>query len=254
MKLFGLIGHPLSHSFSKKYFTEKFKKEGISNCQYELFDIDAIEKLPFLLKEYPHLLGLNVTIPYKQAVFKYLDDVDPSARNIGAVNVIKISNGKLKGFNSDYLGFKVSLMEFIGEKLINSKLNALILGSGGASKAVKVALNDLGITYKIVSRSSSTKNDVITYNDLNEDIIDSHQLIINTTPLGMSPKVDACPQLPYSMLTSGHYLYDLVYNPEKTLFMQKGIAAGAKAINGMQMLILQAEEAWKIWTASYLEN
>lgn len=254
MKLFGLIGHPLSHSFSKKYFTEKFKKEGIYDCQYELFDIDSIEKLPSLLKENPQLLGLNVTIPYKQEVFKYLDEVDPSAKDIGAVNVIKIDHGKLKGYNSDYLGFKISLTEFMGRDLLMPKLNALVLGSGGASKAVKAALNDLDIAFKIVSRNSGFREDMITYNDVDKDIIETHQLIINTTPLGMSPKVDTCPQLPYSLLSRAHYLFDLVYNPENTFFMQKGNAAGAKAINGMRMLILQAEEAWKIWTSPNLEN
>jgi shikimate dehydrogenase len=253
MKLFGLIGHPLSHSFSKKYFTEKFERESIKNCQYELFDIEKIEALPLLLKQNPELIGLNVTIPYKQQVFKYLDDIDPIAKKIGAVNVIQVQNGNLKGFNSDYLGFKISLIEFLGTRL-EQKIGALILGSGGASKAVVAALQDLEVNYKIVSRKISQDKNQLTYDELTQDVLQSYQLIINTTPLGMSPNKDTCPDLPYSLLTQNHYLFDLVYNPDYTLFMQKGANNGAKVINGMQMLVLQAEEAWKIWSYKNKEN
>jgi shikimate dehydrogenase len=273
MKLFGLIGYPLTHSFSKKYFTEKFENEGIKDCKYELFEIKTIEELPSIIKTNPNLKGLNVTIPYKEAVIGYLDEVDPAAEQIKAVNVIKVENGKLKGFNSDFFGFRQSLINFVaspymanafeptstnvfeGSKInevksigtsasINIEMAALILGTGGAAKAVKAALESLGIPHKTVSRTEGQADFV--YHDLN-DKIQHYNLIINTSPLGMYPKTDTCPEIPYDKLSKNHYLFDLVYNPEETLFMKKGREKGARTKNGLEMLYLQAEKAWSIW-------
>lgn len=246
MRLFGLIGFPLSHSFSKKYFTDKFSKESIKDAKYELFEIDDISQLSKVLNENENLRGLNVTIPYKQKIIPYLDDIDPYAKDIGAVNVVKISDGKLKGYNSDFYGFRTSLQEFINKDIALSSLNALVLGYGGASKAIIAALKSLEIDFKIVSRTKKS-NEVITYNELEADIISSHQLIINTTPLGMYPKVNEAPNINYKALTKNHYLYDLVYNPEQTEFMKLGITEGAHGLNGLPMLILQAEKSWDIW-------
>jgi shikimate dehydrogenase len=246
MKLYGLIGYPLSHSFSRKYFSEKFEKEAIKNCDYQLFPIENIEELPDLISKHPTLQGLNVTIPYKQQVQKYLQKVDSRADKIGAVNVIKINQGKLTGYNSDYFGFRESLLEFMGD---SNNIKALVLGTGGAAKAVKVVLQDLGIPFLEVSRQK--KEQVITYQYLQENkaLLQTHQLIINTTPLGMSPKVDASPAINYSELTNQHLLYDLVYNPEETRFMLLGKKAGAKVKNGLEMLYLQAEKSWEIWNS-----
>ena len=241
MKLYGLIGFPLSHSFSKKYFTDKFEKENIDNSAYELFEIDEIDKLRAVLKDNKQdLLGLNVTIPYKQEVIPFLDEVDEAAAEIGAVNVIKIKDGKLKGYNSDYFGFKTSLEIFLNG--VTPK--ALILGTGGASKAVAKALKDLGIDYKYVSRTSTGTN--FDYTEASDNIAD-YKLIINTTPLGMYPNVNNCPDLPYDKMDNTYFLFDLVYNPEETLFMKKGRLQGAKAIHGMEMLVGQAEKAYEIW-------
>jgi shikimate dehydrogenase len=244
MNIFGLIGYPLSHSFSKKYFTEKFEKENIPDCRYELFELKSIQELPALINETLGLRGLNVTIPYKQEVKQFLDGFDPSAEKVGAVNVIKINHDlTLSGFNSDYYGFKVSLDRWLPDL----DFKALVLGSGGASKAVTSALTDLNISYKIISRSPG--EGVITYKDLEDDesLIRSHKLIINTTPVGMSPNTDASPPLKYELLDQNNFLYDLVYNPEETLFMVLGKARGAKVKNGIEMLHLQAEKSWEIW-------
>ena len=265
MQTFGLIGKKLTHSFSKRYFTEKFEKENIKDCTYELFEMPTIEHFPELIKQQPTLKGLNVTIPYKLEVLPFLHQIDPAAQRIGAVNVIKVcEDGKLIGYNSDYYGFKTSLLSFLGTSSVLSvqtqttaekNIKALILGTGGASKAVKVALEDLQIPYIFVRRELSVVTqttvggDLLTYAQLTESIIKEHLLIINTTPLGMYPQVEACPEIPYQFLTTNHYLYDLVYNPENTLFMQKGQAQGAKTINGLPMLYLQAEKSWKIWNS-----
>lgn len=246
MRKFGLIGFPLSHSFSKKYFTDKFQKEGISDCEYELFPLKSIEELPDLLKKYPDLAGLNVTIPYKQAVFPYLNAVEKNAQAVGAVNVIKIQNGQLLGFNSDTYGFGQSLFHFLNKDKTQVE-RALILGTGGAAKAVAYVLKLLKIEYKLVSRSA--KNGDLTYETLTPDIVKNHHLIVNTTPLGTFPKEKTYPALPYNALSSKHYLFDLVYNPEKTLFLAKGEAQGAKIRNGLEMLELQAEKSWDIWNA-----
>lgn len=247
MRKFGLIGYPLSHSFSKKYFTEKFEREGIAGAAYELYPIESIEQLPDLLKHEPELVGLNVTIPYKQQVIPFLNDLDPKAEAIGAVNTIVINEGKLKGYNTDYHGFKDSLVKFVGANPMPPK--ALILGTGGASKAVKAALEDLGVAFQFVSRKSAT--DQLTYEDLTStpQHVNTSTLIINTTPLGMSPKTEELPDLPYQLITPDHFLYDLVYNPLVTAYMQKGIDQGCWVKNGLEMLHGQAEKAWEIWNA-----
>jgi len=244
MKTYGIIGNPLGHSFSKQYFTDKFLKEEI-DAQFLNFEIPSIDKVLDVVKDNPTLMGLCVTIPYKQEVMAYLDEIDPLAKEIGAVNSIQIrrENGKtyLKGYNTDIYGFGESLADFIKGR----KLSALMLGTGGASKAVATALKNQNIEFITVSRTKSERT--ISYEDLSEDIISNHQLIINCTPLGTFPKVDACPDIAYSNVSEGHFLYDLVYNPSTTLFMSKGLEQGAKAHNGLRMLHLQAEKSWDIW-------
>lgn len=249
MRQFGLIGYPLSHSFSKKYFTEKFERENIAQANYELYELTTIDEFPALVASQPHLVGLNVTIPYKQAVMPFLDSLDESAKKVGAVNVIKFENGQKIGFNSDYYGFKQSLLN--SQFPINKNTQALVLGSGGASKAIRAALEDLAIHYKVVSRNPEEGNQQqIGYQSISEQLITDFQLIINTTPLGMHPHTEACPDLPYQALGESHLLFDLVYNPAETLFMKKGTAQGAITLNGLEMLHLQAEKAWDIWNSS----
>jgi shikimate dehydrogenase len=242
MRKFGLIGKKLGHSFSKQYFTAKFEKESIADATYELYELASITEFPQLLKSDPELVGLNVTVPYKEAVIPYLNELDETAAGIGAVNVIKITQGKTKGYNSDYVGFKKSLERFYPA---NEASKALVLGTGGASKAVCAALKNLDIKYTILSRQP--KAGQLTYSDITPELLQQYQLIVNTTPLGMAPDLDSCPDIPYSALTAQHYLYDVVYNPEQTLFLQKGKAAGANTINGLEMLYGQAEAAWQIW-------
>lgn len=244
MRKFGLIGYPLSHSFSKKYFSEKFEKEGIQDTQYELYPLETIEELPLLIKATPDLIGLNITIPYKEQVIPFLDELDEKAQTIGAVNTITIKNGKLKGYNTDYDGFKSSLIKWLGSKSLPEK--ALILGTGGASKAVKVVLDDLGIQHNFVSRKPIEGQ--LTYSELGSShVFNSSTLIINTSPLGMSPNAETLPDLPYYQLTENHLLFDLVYNPLITAFMQKGIDKNCWVKNGLEMLHDQAEKAWEIW-------
>lgn len=246
MKRFGLIGYPLGHSFSKKYFAEKFEKEKITNCEYELYPLESLDELPGLIKSEKGLKGLNVTIPYKEQVIHYLDEIDETAERIGAVNCIKITGKKLKGYNTDYIGFKESLVKFVGSNPIPDR--ALILGTGGASKAVKAALEDLGIEFKFVSRNPSEGQ--ISYEELKTSTLhnlNTSKLVVNTTPLGMAPATDSLPNLPYEQLTQDHFLYDLVYNPLKTAFMQRGIEAKCWVKNGLEMLHGQAEAAWEIW-------
>jgi len=244
MRQFGLIGYPLSHSFSKKYFTEKFEQENIAQASYELYELSSIDLFPALLAKHLDLVGLNVTIPYKQAVMPYLDALDTSAQKVGAVNVIKIENGKKTGFNSDYYGFKQSLIN--SHFSINTHTQALVLGSGGASKAVIAALSDLAIQCKIVSRNP-VNDQQIAYKSITSELIANYQIIVNTTPLGMHPHTNACPDLPYEALNENYLLFDLLYNPSETLFMKKGATQGAKVLNGLEMLHLQAEKSWEIW-------
>ncbi|MCE7995806.1 MAG: shikimate dehydrogenase [Roseivirga sp.] len=247
MRKFGLIGFPLSHSFSQKYFTEKFEKENIADSSYDLYPLESIEEFPALIKAESELIGLNVTIPYKEQVIPYLDELDEKAEAIGAVNTITIRDGKLKGYNTDYDGFSNSLTQWIGANPIPEK--ALILGTGGASKAVKATLEDLGVSYQFVSRSSG--EGLLTYEDLSSTLqhFKTSTLIINTTPLGTHPNTTELPDLPYNQLTQGHYLFDLVYNPLITAFMQKGIDAKCWVKNGLEMLHGQAEKAWRIWNS-----
>lgn len=245
MKKYGLLGYPLGHSFSKNYFNQKFEAEKI-DAEYLNFEIPDIKEIKSVIKENPELNGLNVTIPYKQQVIPYLDDLDDDARLIGAVNVIKFSKGlfgkvKLKGYNSDIIGFKQSIEPLLKDH----HRKALILGTGGASKAVFHGLKQLGIAASFVSRQS--KEYCITYEEITEKIMEQYHVIVNTTPLGMYPNVNACPNIPYELLTSDHLLYDLLYNPDETLFMQKGKERGAVVKNGLEMLLLQAFAAWEIW-------
>jgi shikimate dehydrogenase len=245
MKQFGLIGYPLSHSFSKKYFSEKFEKASITDSHYELYELKSLEGFKSWMQRVPNLKGLNVTIPYKQDVIPYLDRLNDKAEAIGAVNVIKKEqDGSYTGYNSDYFGFKHSLEDFLTGEFPKK---ALVLGTGGASKAVIVALKDMGIEYCYVSRKASENS--LAYEDVTAELIKEFLLIINTTPLGMSPNVNDCPSLPYEAIGTEHYLYDLVYNPAETLFMKKGLSQGAKVKNGLDMLILQAEKAWEIWNS-----
>jgi shikimate dehydrogenase len=243
MKTFGLIGYPLSHSFSRKYFTEKFQQSGIKDCRYELYPIEDIASVKDLLQD-PEVYGLNVTIPYKQSVIPYLTEMSPVVREIGACNCIKIVNGVSTGYNTDVVGFEESLVR----KLQPFHNRALILGTGGASKAVEYVLRKLHIGYKYVSRSPG--QGMLSYEEIDEEIIYTHTLIINTTPVGMYPKVDMCPPLPYEAIGAHHYLFDLVYNPARTLFLENGEQRGAAVENGYDMLIGQAEESWRIWNTT----
>jgi shikimate dehydrogenase len=241
MKRYGLIGRPLKHSFSKKYFTQKFQDEGITDCAYENFELDVIEHLPTILKAHADLRGLNVTIPYKKEVLPFLYFKNEIVNAVGACNCIKIENEKLYGFNTDVTGFQQSLQTFL--KPHHTK--ALVLGTGGSSGAVQYALQQLGITYVLVSRHK--RENTIMYKDLDEPILKKHPVIINTTPVGMFPNMNAAPEVPYQFITPQHLLFDLIYNPEKTVFLQKGEARGATISNGYEMLLLQAEESWRIW-------
>jgi len=245
MRKFGLIGYKLTHSFSKKYFTEKFEREGLSDCQFDLYELDQIEHLKDVLAQNKELEGFSVTIPYKEKVIALLDSLDPACENIGAVNCIKLNSGKLTGYNTDYIGFKISLENW----LAGQRPKALILGTGGASKAVIQALKDLEIEYLIVSRTPRDVEGMITYQDLKVDdsILKSHYLIINTTPLGTFPETEVMPEIDVNLITNQHKVYDLVYNPEKTFLMRSMEARGAVVKNGLEMLHLQAEAAWKIW-------
>ncbi|MBC7605509.1 MAG: shikimate dehydrogenase [Burkholderiales bacterium] len=241
-KLYGLIGNNISYSFSKKYFTERFEKDNAFHCHYQNFDIPNIEEFRDVVKNYPQLSGLNVTIPYKEAICPYLDKISNKATQIGAVNVIRFTKkGKLKGYNSDYYGFKKSLVALLKPH----HKNALILGTGGASKAVAFALETLDIVFTFVSREN-TEN-AIDYSRINATTFDNYQIIINCTPLGTSPNVKECPPIPCEYFTENHIAYDLIYNPEETEFLKNARKKGAITKNGLEMLVLQAERAWKIW-------
>jgi len=249
MERYGLIGYPLTHSFSAEYFSEKFFREGIINCRYDLFPIDSIDNLLQLIKETKELKGLSVTIPYKQKIIPLLTSIDDVAKNIGSVNTIIIERNEnifLHGFNTDVFGFKESLKPL----LKNHHKKALILGTGGAASSVAYVLNKLGIEYLFVSRTKTWLPNTIDYSSLNEDIISTHNLIINATPVGMFPHIMNLPNIPYNYITKDHLLYDLIYNPSETLFLKKGIEKGVTVKNGMEMLYLQAEKSWEIWNKS----
>ena len=241
MKVFGLIGYPLGHSFSKDYFTKKFSQEKITDSIYKNFEMASLDTFTKTIKEEKNLVGLNVTIPHKENIIEYLDEVDSVAYEIGSVNVIKVTDNKLIGFNSDYLGFKISLEKW----LPNRKFNALVLGSGGSSNAICFALKKLDINYKIVSTSNSS---YFSYDEIrSEEIYFKYKLIINTTPLGMSPNVESFPDIQYKFLDNNSYLYDLVYNPKQTQFLSKGRKNNSKIKNGIEMLETQAKISWDIW-------
>ena len=245
MQKYGLLGYPLGHSFSKNYFNQKFEAEKI-NAEYLNFEIPNIKNIKEVLKENPDLRGLNVTIPYKEQVIPFLDELDKDASVIGAVNVIKFAKGmfgkqKLIGFNSDIIGFKQSIAPLLTPK----HRKALILGTGGASKAVFHGLKQLGVGSTLVSRKE--KEFCITYEEITPEIMKSYTVIVNTTPLGMYPNINSCPNIPYDLLTPDHLLYDLLYNPDETLFMKKGKEKGAVVKNGLEMLLIQAFASWEIW-------
>ena len=241
MRNFGLIGKSLKHSFSEKYFSEKFKSGGITDVNYALFELIEISELKELIVSVENLEGFNVTIPFKEQIIPLLDELSPEAKEIQAVNTVKIINGKLIGYNTDTVGFRKSLAAVFKPH----HERALILGSGGASKAVGYTLDHLGVDYKMISRTPA--EDELGYHDLNKYVVKHFPLIINTTPLGTFPEVDKCPDIPYEYLTSQNLLYDLVYNPEQSLFLQKGEERGAATLNGYRMLVLQAEKSWEIW-------
>lgn len=249
MKTYGLVGYPLGHSFSKKYFTEKFETLGLSDCQYLNFEIDRIEKFPEIFLQHETIAGLNCTIPYKQLVMPFLHEIDEAAQSVGAVNTITAryhsGNLRLKGYNTDIIGFEKSLAPMLSQK----HKKALILGTGGASKAIKHVLNKLDIQYLSASIESELFDQEIRYSQIDRTLIEDRLVIINATPLGTFPKVDNCPDIPYQYLTSDHVLFDLVYNPELTRFMKNGLDKGCQVKNGLEMLHAQAEAAWEIWNS-----
>jgi len=241
MKQYGLVGKNISYSFSKNFFSEFFRKHKL-DCSYENFDLQTIDELQTIVSQNPNLAGLNVTIPYKEQIIPFLDELDDETLEIGAVNTIKFdAQGKMKGFNTDHFGFSKSLLEQ-GNELPAS---ALVLGTGGASKAVAFALNKLAIPFQIVSRKEG--QNTINYNQLTEKLVSENLLIINCTPLGTFPEISQFPDIPYSGIGAKHLLFDLIYNPEKTTFLQKGVARGAKIVNGAAMLHYQALRSWELW-------
>lgn len=243
MRLFGLIGYPLTHSFSKKYFDEKFEVEGLTDCVFKNFPIQSIKELPNVLAK-QNLEGFAATIPYKKDLLSYLDSSVNIPAGLNACNCVKISGGKLIGYNTDWIGFEKSFTEFLKP----NHTKALVLGNGGATEAIAFVLKKLGIEFSIVSRKLHNGSH-LTYDDLTPKIIEDNKIIINTTPLGMYPAIDTFPVLPYDAISDQHFLYDLTYNPSKTLFLQQGEAEGACIKNGEDMLVLQAEENWKIWNS-----
>ncbi len=248
MKVYGLIGKTLSHSFSQRYFSQKFKEEGIRDHEYRLFELPTIQDFVSLSENAPSIRGFNVTIPYKEEILPYLDNLDPVAERIEAVNVIKIeTDGKLTGYNSDYFGFRRSLEMWANTD--PQELHALVLGTGGAAKAVWTVLDDMGVVFRKVSRATGRDN--LNYEQLkmDPDLIRKYHLIVNTTPLGTYPNTDVAPDLDYSEISDQHYLYDLIYNPEMTVFLKNGLECGAKIKNGQEMLELQAEKSWEIWNS-----
>lgn len=241
MKRYGLIGHPLKHSQSRILFNEKFEHEGL-DCRYQNFDIQSVDEIKEVMERYPDLCGFNVTIPYKEAIIPLLDDIDPTAKEVGAVNVVTIREGKLKGYNTDIYGFEQLLERALKGKTVD---HALVLGTGGASKAVRYVLKKKDIPYSTVSRSPERGD--LTYDTLTDEILRQNHLIINTTPLGMAPQWENFPELHYQALTGKHILIDLIYNPKVTAFMELGKTWGAKVYNGMQMFEEQAKKTWEIF-------
>ena len=249
MKRFGIIGYPLSHSFSRKYFLSKFENDGLTNVSYTNYPIKSISEFPALVSKVKDLKGINVTSPYKEDIMKYLDDIDEEAEKIGAVNVVKISKKDksffLKGYNTDVYGFLTSLKEALNDNV----KSALILGTGGAAKAVAFGLKKLKIDYKFVTGKDNDSRIMLNYNELTKDVMLNSLLIINATPLGIFPETNAKPCIPYKYLSEDHILYDLIYNPAETLFLKEGIKRGTRTVNGLRMLHLQAEKAWDIFNS-----
>ncbi|OBY62168.1 shikimate dehydrogenase [Polaribacter vadi] len=242
-KLYGLLGKNISYSFSRGYFTDKFEKLKLKKSKYVNFDLQNIEDFPTIIDENEHLKGINVTIPYKEEIIPFLSKIDKTAKKIGAVNTIKFTKrGNLKGYNSDVVGFENSLIPLLKKH----HKRALILGTGGASKAIAYALKRNDIKYKFVSRNPEGKKE-ISYNSLTKEVMEKHTIIINSTPLGTFPDIDKCPNIPYQFITKNHILYDLIYNPAISTFLSKGKEKEAITKNGLQMLELQAEESWRIW-------
>lgn len=248
MRVFGLVGKTLKHSFSKKYFDEKFAREGITDCRYENFELQSVEDLPKLMEAHPGLEGLNITIPYKETCLSYLQEKNEIVNRIGACNCIRISNGIWTGYNTDAVAFRNSL----ATKLQPHHRCALVLGSGGASKAIQYALKELGLDFMIVSRHK--KQNQLGYEDIGEETIQGHQVIINTTPVGMYPNVQDDPPIPYDAIDATHLLFDLTYNPAKTKFLAQGEERGAQIMNGYDMLLGQAEESWRIWNGKTIQD
>ena len=246
MRLFGLLGYPLSHSFSKKYFEVKFAHEQLMDCRYENFELSSIHQLPDLIRDQPSLQGFNITIPYKQQIIPFLHEENEVVQQTGACNCVKLVDGRLVGYNTDVEGFSQSLKK----QLRPFHKHALILGTGGAAKAVAYVLKGMRIPYNFVSRRHQHPDNCLSYDEVNEQVLHTHQLIINTSPTGMYPNVHTAPPIAYQALTDQHFLFDLTYNPEKTLFLQQGESKGAAIQNGYDMLVIQAEESWKIWTGS----
>ncbi len=241
MRKFGLIGYPLSHSFSKAYFEKKFDRENILDAEFQNYPLEHIEEFPALIESIQDLKGLSVTIPYKESIIPYLTELDETAQAVGAVNMIKFVDGKLIGYNTDAWGFAKSLLGMVSPDI----KKALIIGNGGAAKAVKYVLNRIGIQYQIVNR---TKTDgVLSFDELNDDFISSIQLLVQTTPVGTSPNINEMPPIPMGAISSKHRAFDLIYNPEETLFLKSMRERGAKTKNGLEMLKAQAEESWKLW-------
>lgn len=243
MNIYGLVGESLSHSFSQKYFSEKFQKENISDCKYQNFELKEFDKEILQLKNLPDLCGLNVTIPYKTAIISFLDELTDECREMNACNCIKIKHGKWIGYNTDITGFERSFLPYL--KPFHKK--ALVLGTGGASKAVAFVLKKLGILFLKVTRNKQNLFGAIDYDDISKEILHEYNIVINTTPVGMFPNVDAYPNLPYQYISEKNYFFDLIYNPAKTLFLAKAEEKGAVIENGEKMLIIQAEESWRIW-------
>lgn len=241
---YGLIGKSLAHSFSKRYFETKFTQPDLAANTYVNFELDAIEKIQDLVHANPDLKGFNVTIPYKESILPFIDSIDPEAEAIGAINCVKIINGKLFGYNTDVYGFAQSIKPFLD----NNHERALILGTGGAAKAVAFALKKLGLEIYYVTSSTKKTNNTFFYNELNALVMNAFKLVVNTTPLGTFPEVNLCPALPYEHFSPLHLAYDLVYNPAQTLFLKQAAEKGAIIVNGLSMLQLQAEKSWEIWT------
>jgi shikimate dehydrogenase len=243
MKRYGLIGYPLTHSLSQQYFTDKFSQEGINDCIYERFSIPSIDDLHTILDTHKDLCGFNITIPYKKEVLAFLTERSKAVEEVGACNCVKIEGQNLIGYNTDVIGFENSLIPFLKP----THNQALVLGTGGAALAIVYVLQKLGITYKYVSRTVAEGQ--FSYNDLDASVMELHTLIINTTPLGMFPNIEACPDIPYQLLTPDHHLFDLTYNPAESTFLAKGKQMGATIQNGQQMFVEQAEQSWRIWNS-----